>query len=173
MDYKEHIRTIENFPKPGIHFYDISTLIGNGAVFASMINEMAEPLEGKVDKIVGLDARGFVFGAAIAAQLETGFVMLRKPGKLPGETVSREFDLEYGSTTIEMQKDALTKGETVAIVDDVIATGGTAEASVELIKESGANIYEFTSAIDLPFLDGSERIKQHGVQVRSIVTYDS
>lgn len=173
VDYKKHIRTIEDFPKPGIHFYDISPLIGNGAVFASIIQELAEPLKGKIDKVVGLDARGFVFGAAVAHQLETGFIMLRKPGKLPGETISKEFDLEYGSATVEIQKDALSRGDTVAIIDDVIATGGTAEASIELIKHTGANIYEFASAINLPFLGGSQKIADHGVPVRSIVSYDS
>jgi len=167
--YKQHIRTVEDFPKPGVRFYDITPLLGEGAVFANVIADMAEPLAGKIDKVVSFDARGFIFGSAIAAKLMVGCVMLRKPGKLPGETKSMSYDLEYGSNTIEIQSDALQAGESVALVDDIIATGGTALAGIELVRSCGANIVEFCSLIDLPVLGGSDKIEAAGVPVRTLV----
>lgn len=170
ISYREHIREVEDFPKEGIKFYDIAPLLGNGAIFASAIAEMAEPLRGNVDKVVGFDARGFVFGAAVAHQLGVGFAMLRKPGKLPGEVAHVEYGLEYGTNALELQADGVSEGERVALVDDVIATGGTAQAGIELVRGQGAEIVEFTALIDLPHLGGSEAIKALGVPVRPLVT---
>ena len=168
-DYQQHIREVMDFPKPGICFYDIAPLIGNGAVFASLIGEMADPLKDKVNKIVGFDARGFIFGAAMAARIGAGCVMLRKAGKLPGDTHRTGYDLEYGNNELEIQSDALGYGDNVAMVDDIIATGGTALAGVELVRKCGANIIEFCAVIDLPDLGGSRRLVDHGVAVRIIV----
>jgi adenine phosphoribosyltransferase len=173
MNYTDHIRTVENFPEPGIHFYDIAPLMGSAAAFASAIHDMSEPLKGRVTQIVGLEARGFPFASAMAVELGVGFTMLRKAGKLPGETISLAYELEYGSNTIELQKDALNEQDTVAIVDDVIASGGTAVASIELVRQTGAKVIEFTSLINLPFLGGSDLIERTDVPVRSLISYDN
>lgn len=172
VNYEEHIRAIEDFPEKGIRFYDIAPLLGSGAVFKSLIEEMSSPLRGKVDKIVGLDARGFIFGSAMASELGVGFVMLRKPHKLPGDTYAVSYDLEYGSNELEIQSDMLHAGESVALVDDVIATGGTAVAGIELVQKTGADIVEFCSLLDLPNLGGSDKISAHGVAVRAIISIE-
>jgi adenine phosphoribosyltransferase len=169
VQYREYIRKVENFPKEGVTFYDIAPLLGNGAIFGNLIQEMAEPLHGKVTKIVGFDARGFLFGGAMAAHLGIGFTMLRKPGKLPGKTTSVSYDLEYGNSSLEMQTDAVDKGEKVALVDDIIATGGTALAGIELAQKCGANVVEFCSVLDLCELGGSDKITAAGIAVRSII----
>lgn len=169
VNFKDHLRGVEDFPKPGIRFYDIAPLLGNGAVFGALIKEMSEPLRGKVDKIVGFDARGFLFSGAMAAKLGIGSAMLRKPGKLPGEVVQKSYDLEYGSNTIEIQEDAIVPGERVVLVDDVVATGGTALAGIELVQQRGGEIVEFCAVIDLSKLGGSEMIRQHGTAVRAIM----
>lgn len=171
INYQDHIRSVENFPKPGIRFYDIAPLIGNGAIFASLVHDIAEPLRGSISKVVGFDARGFIFGGAVAAELGIGFVMLRKPGKLSGDVYSQSYDLEYGTNTIELQSDVLSSSDDVLLIDDVIATGGTAVAGIELVRKTGARIVEFCSVIDLPALGGSDKIKQQGVPVRSFATY--
>jgi len=170
--FKEHIRTVEDFPKPGIRFYDIAPLIGNGAVFAASIEAMARPLEGEVDKVVGFDARGFLFGGALATRLGVGLVMLRKPGKLPGEVLEVSYDLEYGTNSLQLQADVLSAGDRVVLVDDVIATGGTAIAGVDLVEQAGATVTEFCAVIDLPDLGGSARIAER-VPVRTLVQYES
>lgn len=170
--YREYIREVEDFPKPDITFYDIAPLLGNGAIFASAIAEMAEPLRGNVDKIVGFDARGFVFGSAVAHNLGVGFAMLRKPGKLPGEVSRVEYGLEYGTNELELQSDAIAKGERVALVDDLVATGGTAQAGIELVRGRGGEVVEFTALIDLPHLGGSAAIAHHDVPVRTLLTID-
>lgn len=172
QDFDSYIRTVENFPKEGIRFYDIAPLLGNGAVFAAVISEMATPLRGNVDKIVGFDARGFVFGAAIAHELGIGFTMLRKPGKLPGTVEHVEYGLEYGENALELQADGVREGERVALVDDVIATGGTAKAGIELVRRRGGRIVSFTALIDLPHLGGSEAIESAGVPVHAVITFD-
>lgn len=170
-NYEAHVRTVDNFPKPGVRFYDIAPLLGNGAVYGALIKDMSEPLRGNVDKIVGFDARGFLFGGAMAAELGVGFVMLRKPGKLPGEVKTVSYDLEYGSNSIVMQPDSIEDGERVALVDDIIATGGTALAGIELVQKCGGEVVEFCSAIDLPNLGGSAKIQAHGVAVRAIMSF--
>lgn len=172
MDYKEHIKRVEDFPKPGILFYDIAPLLGKGAVFASAVRDMAEPLRGKVTNVVGFDARGFIFGAAMATELGVGMTMLRKAGKLSGKTMQAEYDLEYGTATIELQEGVLSDKDTVVLVDDVIATGGTALAGIELVKRTGATVLEFSTVIDLPALGGSRRIQDEDVSVRALVSYE-
>ncbi len=172
MQYKDYIKQIEDFPNPGIRFYDMAPLIGNGAIFAALINEIAAPLKGKITKVVGFDARGFIFGGAVAAELGIGCVMLRKPGKLPGQTLSVSYDLEYGSNTLEIQSDAINERDKVLLIDDVIATGGTALAGIELARKCGATITEFCALIDLPHLSGSARIRSEGVDVRTFVSFD-
>ncbi len=172
INYREHIREVEDFPKEGITFYDIAPLLGNGAIFASAITEMAEPLRGTIDKVVGFDARGFVFGSAVAHELGVGFAMLRKPGKLPGQVASVDYGLEYGKNTLELQADVVRRGERVALVDDIIATGGTAQAGIELVRGQGGEVVEFTALIDLPDLGGSKAIEAHAVPVRTILTIE-
>lgn len=169
-NYRDYIRSVDNFPEGGITFYDIAPLLGDGAMFGALIEDMAEPLEGKVDQIVGFDARGFLFTGAMAARLGCGLSMLRKPGKLPGELYEASYDLEYGSNTLTIQADSIQPGERVALVDDVIATGGTALAGAQLVHRSGGEVVELCSIIDLPHLGGSDRLKMAGVAVRSLVT---
>lgn len=170
VEYSNYINEVKDFPKEGVRFYDIAPLLGNSAVFAAAVSEMAEPLRDSVDKVVGFDARGFLFGAAVAHELGIGFAMLRKPGKLPGQVERVEYGLEYGTNALELQEDAVSEGERVVLIDDVIATGGTARAGIELVRRCGAKIVEFTALIDLPYLGGSEAIISDDVPVRSIVT---
>jgi len=171
LDYKDHIRQVPDFPKQGVTFYDIAPLIGDGSVFTKLIADMAEPIQNEATKIVAFDARGFIFGGAIASLLGIGCVMLRKPGKLSGETYTESYDLEYGSNSLQIQSDSLGSQDNVVLVDDVIATGGTALAGIELVQRCGARIREFCSLIDLPDLGGSKRITEAGVPVRTLVSY--
>lgn len=168
-NYQEYLRTVEDFPKEGIEFQDIAPLVGNGAVFHALIEDMAGMVDPAVTKIAGFDARGFVFGAALAHEMGLGLVMLRKPGKLPGNTMSVSFDLEYGSAEIELQEGVLDEDDTVLLVDDVIATGGTALAGIDLVRRSGASLSGFLGVIDLAELGGSKKIADAGVEVRSMV----
>jgi adenine phosphoribosyltransferase len=171
INYADHIKTVEDFPEKGIRFYDIAPLIGNGVIFASLIHDIAEPLRGKITKVVGFDARGFIFGPAVAIELGVGFAMLRKSGKLAGETYSQSYDLEYGTNTLEIQSDAIGPQDEVLLINDVIATGGTALAGIELVRKTGARIVEFCGVIDLPHLGGSTKIAEQGVSVRSFVNF--
>lgn len=173
INYREHIREVKDFPKDNITFYDVAPLIGRGALFASAISEMTEPLRGSVDKVIGFDARGFVFGAAVANELGVGFAMLRKPGKLPSDVKRIDYGLEYGTNALELQADALSERDRVALVDDVIATGGTARAGIELVRSMGAAIVGFTALIDLPHLGGRAAIEEVGVPVRPLITIDT
>lgn len=169
--YAPHIRTVENFPTDGIRFYDISPLLADPKAFGELIKDMSEPLRGGIDKVVGFDARGFLFAGAIAAELEIGTAMLRKAGKLPGEVYEQTYDLEYGSNTLALQTTVLSQGERVLLVDDVIATGGTALAGIELVRRAGAEVTEFLTVVDLPELGGSKRIIDAGVAVRAVVSF--
>lgn len=170
-NFREYIKDVDNFPKNGVRFYDIAPILGNGAIFSELIDEMAEPLRDRVDKVVSFDARGFLFGGAIAAKLEIGHALLRKPGKLSGETYRADYDLEYGSNSLEIQADSVLPGEKIVLVDDIIATGGTALAGFELVNKCGGEVVEFCSVVDLPDLKGSERIAvKYGAVVRSIVS---
>ena len=170
-NFAEHVRTVQDFPEAGVLFYDIAPLVGNGAIFASLISEMAEPLRDEVTKVACFDARGFIFGAPLATELGVGMTMLRKAGKLPGQTKKQDYGLEYGRNTLEIQADALTNEDKVVLVDDVIATGGTAEAGIDIVRSFGANIVQFCAVMDLPHLGGSAKIAERGIEVRSIMQF--
>ena len=169
QNIKNRIREVDDFPTEGIKFYDISPLLADGTAFAESIKQMSEPLRNRVDKLVAFDARGFLFASAMALELGVGLSMLRKPGKLPGETESIGYDLEYGTNSLEMQRDAIANQERVALVDDVIATGGTALAGINLVRKLGGNIINFSAFIDLPSLGGSSKIREAGVDVNAVV----
>ena len=157
---QQTVRDIPDFPQPGILFKDITPVLADPEVFNKAIELMAEKLrEEKIDKIVGLDARGFIFGTALSLKLGIGFIPVRKPGKLPAATISESYDLEYGSNTLEIHEDALKENERVAIVDDLLATGGTAEASSKLIERLGAQVISYNFFMELSFLKGSEKLQ--------------
>ena len=171
MDLKEKIRVIENFPKEGISFKDITTLIGDGEGLKASIDAVVDYLKDKnIDVIVGPEARGFIFGVPVAYALGVGFVPVRKPGKLPGETISVTYDLEYGSDTIQMHKDAIKPGQRVAVVDDLLATGGTVEAVAKLIEQAGGVVASLDFITELTELKGRDKLK--GYDVMSLVQYD-
>lgn len=170
MDFKNYIREVPDFPKKGILFYDITTLLDNPSVFDALITEMAKTLENvEYDKIIGIEARGFIFGAALALKLKKSFIPLRKKGKLPYKTISHTYSLEYGEDTVEMHEDAVKKGEKILIVDDLLATGGTVNAAVKLVKKSGGETAKVLFAIELDFLKGRELFKD--INVESIIHY--
>ena len=171
MDLKKSIRIVEDFPKKGISFKDITTLIADGEAFKYSIDAMAEHLKDKnVDVILGPEARGFIFGVPVAYALGVGFVPVRKKGKLPFETVSVNYDLEYGTDVLEIHKDAIKKGQRVAIVDDLLATGGTIEAVTRLVEAAGGEVVALDFAIELTELKGRDKLK--GYEVMSLVQYD-
>jgi adenine phosphoribosyltransferase len=171
-DLQSAIRTIPDYPREGIIFRDITTLLGNARAFRRSVDELVQPWAGaKVDKVAGIEARGFIIGGAVAHQLSAGFVPIRKRGKLPHETVRIAYSLEYGLDEMEMHRDAISPGEKVILVDDLIATGGTAEAAVKLLKEIGADVVAAVFVIDLPDLGGSRKIEGLGVPVRSLVEF--
>ncbi|MFU0507100.1 adenine phosphoribosyltransferase [Pseudaminobacter sp. NGMCC 1.201702] len=166
------IRNIPDYPKPGIMFRDITTLLGNAAAFRQTIDELVRPYATSgVAKIAGIEARGFILGGAIAHQLSAGFVPIRKKGKLPHETVRVAYSLEYGLDEMEMHKDAVEQGDKVLLVDDLIATGGTAEGAVKLLRQMGADIVAACFVIDLPELGGREKLEALGVPVRTLVAF--
>jgi adenine phosphoribosyltransferase len=171
-DLKATIRTIPDYPKQGITFRDITTLLGDPQAFRRAVDELVNPWAGKkVDKVAGIEARGFIIGGAVAHQLSAGFVPIRKRGKLPHETVRIAYSLEYGLDEMEMHRDAIKPGEKVILVDDLIATGGTAEGAVQLLKELGAEVVAAVFVIDLPDLGGSKKIESLGVPVRTLVAF--
>ena len=173
MNYKDVIRTIPDYPKPGIMFRDITTLLGNPRAFRRAVDEMVQPYAGmKIDKVAGLEARGFILGGAVAHQLSVGFIPLRKKGKLPHQTRAVEYALEYGFDAMEMHLDALASGEKVMLVDDLIATGGTALAAVQLLRDAGAQIVAAAFVIDLPELGGAAKLRAAGVPVSTLVAYE-
>ncbi|HVY69960.1 MAG TPA: adenine phosphoribosyltransferase [Verrucomicrobiae bacterium] len=164
------IRNVPDFPKPGIQFKDITPVLADATLFASSIEALAGNFKpGSVDVVVGIDARGFIFAAGVALKLGAGFVPVRKKGKLPFTTHEQSYDLEYGSNTIAIHTDAILSGARVLLVDDLLATGGTASAAVQLLQRLGAEILEASFLIELAFLDGRKRLA--GVQIRSIITY--
>jgi adenine phosphoribosyltransferase len=168
---KKLIREVPDFPKKGILFYDITTLLKDKTGFAQLIDLFSEHYIGKqIDLILGMEARGFIFGPALAYRLNAGFVPVRKPGKLPAATVKVEYDLEYGSNCLEVHKDAIQKGQRVLIVDDLLATGGTAEATARLATSLGADIAGLAFVVELDFLNGREKLKPHNVF--SLLHYD-
>ncbi|HEV7135951.1 MAG TPA: adenine phosphoribosyltransferase [Steroidobacteraceae bacterium] len=169
---KDSIRTIPDYPRPGIQFRDITTLLGNARMFRRVVDELVRPWTGsKVDRVAGIEARGFILGGAIAHQLAAGFVPIRKKGKLPHETVRVAYSLEYGLDEIEMHRDAVAGGERIILIDDLIATGGTAEAAVKLLRSLGAQILAACFVIDLPDLGGSRRLAALDVPVRTLVAF--
>jgi adenine phosphoribosyltransferase len=172
FDLKATIRTIPDYPKPGIMFRDITTLLGDARAFRRAIDELVQPWAGtKVDKVAGMEARGFILGGAVAHQLSTGFVPIRKKGKLPFTTVTIGYSLEYGVDEMEMHIDAITPGEKVILVDDLIATGGTAEGAVKLLQKIGAEVIAACFVIDLPELGGAKKVEALGVPVRTLIEF--
>ena len=170
MDHlKARIRHVPDFPKAGILFYDITTLMQDPAGFRSAIDSLAMPFEGKgIDLVVGIESRGFIFGAAVADRLGAGFAPVRKPGKLPSKSVRLTYDLEYGTDCLEMHEDALQRGERALVVDDVIATGGTAAATGHLVGQLGAELAGYAFLVELTFLKGRDKLKG---EVLSLIRY--
>ena len=171
MDIKDHIRSIPDFPKPGILFYDISTLLAHEDAWQVAMGRMARAIRSyQPDILAGIESRGFLVAAPLALKLGCGFVMIRKQGKLPGKTVSYEYDLEYGTDTIEIQNDAIQPGQRVVVLDDLLATGGTMEASTNLINKIGAEVVGTACIIELSFLNGRDKVD---APFSSLVAYDS
>lgn len=169
---KKLIREVPDFPKPGINFYDITTLLKDASGFEETIDQMTELCRGlNIDTVIGIESRGFIFGAPLAYQLGVGFVPVRKPKKLPAEKVSVSYELEYGQDSLEMHRDAVGEGHNVLIVDDLLATGGTARAVVELVEGVGGKVAGLLFAIELEFLRGREKLA--GYNVKSLVQYSS
>lgn len=170
MNLKDHIRGIPDFPKPGILFYDISTLLSHEDAWAVAMSRMAKMISAhQPDVLAGIESRGFLVAAPLALKLGLGFVMIRKKGKLPGETVSYEYDLEYGSDVIEIQSDAVQPGQKVVVLDDLLATGGTMAASTELFNKVGANVVGAACLIELSFLNGRSKLD---IPFDALMTYD-
>ncbi len=173
MDIKSTIRSIPDYPKPGIMFRDVTTLLGNARAFRTTVDLLVQPYAGtRIDKVAGIEARGFILAGAVAHQLSVGFVPVRKKGKLPWKTMGQEYDLEYGTDTVEIHADAVAKGDNVLIVDDLIATGGTAEAAIRLIERAGGNVVGCSFIIDLPELGGRARLEKLGKKVLSLVNFE-
>ena len=169
-EIEQAIRNVPDFPKPGIQFKDITPVLADARLFAGSIDLLTQKFQpGSVDAVVGIDARGFIFAAAAATKLHAGFVPVRKKGKLPYQTIEQDYALEYGHATIAMHVDALKPGARVLLIDDLLATGGTSAAAIELMKKLGAQILEASFLIELKFLNGREKLK--GFPVRSIVVY--
>jgi len=170
---KDSIKTIPDYPLPGIMFRDVTSLIENGEAFSKTIELfVARYKDKKIDKVVGTEARGFIFGAPLAAAIGAGFVPVRKPGKLPRNTIQEGYSLEYGSDTLQIHSDAIKDGETVLLMDDLLATGGTAEASVKLIQRLGGNVIESAFVIELPALKGSKKLSKLGVPLFSLISFE-
>lgn len=171
MDLKQHIRSVSDFPKPGILFYDISTLLAHPHAWRATVERLAGALQPRqADLLVGIESRGFLVAAPLAYQLGRGFAMVRKKGKLPGRTVQFSYDLEYGTDTIEIQEDAITPGQRVIVLDDLVATGGTMQAAINLVRRRGGEVVAAGCIIELSFLRGRDRID---VPFTSMVAYDS
>ncbi len=172
-DLRQAIRTIPDYPKPGIMFRDITTLLGDARAFRRAVDQLVHPYAGaKIDKVAGIEARGFILGGAVAHQLSAGFVPIRKKGKLPHQTVRMAYALEYGTDEMEIHVDAIRPGEKVILVDDLIATGGTAEGAVKLLRQIGADVVAACFIIDLPELGGAARLRAMGLPVRALMAFD-
>ena len=170
MNLKDHIRSVPDFPKPGILFYDISTLLQHAGAWQATVDQLTEEIAlYKPDRLIGIESRGFLVAAPLALRLGIGFTMVRKKDKLPGKTVSHTYDLEYGSDTIEIQANALHEGQKVVLLDDLLATGGTAAAAVKLLRGVGADVVASAFIIELNFLAGRDRLD---VPVHSLIGYD-
>ncbi len=172
-DIRDYIRTIPDFPHEGIMFRDVTTLFGSAEGLRLAIAKTVAALKDlKVDKVAGLEARGFIMGGAVAQSLGVGFIPIRKKGKLPGKAIAQDYQLEYGTATLELHEDALEAGESVLLLDDLIATGGTAEAGIKLIEALGGVVVQSTFIIDLPELGGADKIKALGVPVHVLCTFE-
>jgi adenine phosphoribosyltransferase len=172
MPLASAIRTIPDYPKKGILFRDITTLLGDARAFRRAVDELVQPWAGmKMDKVAGMEARGFILGGAVAHQLSAGFIPIRKKGKLPHVTISVSYELEYGVDEMEMHADAVSKGEKVILVDDLIATGGTAAGAIKLLLQTGAEVVAACFVVDLPDLGGAAKIEALGVPVRALVGF--
>ena len=172
FDLRDSIRTIPDYPKPGIMFRDITTLLGNARAFRRAVDELVQPWAGaKIDKVAGIEARGFILGGAVAHQVSAGFIPIRKKGKLPYKRVTIGYSLEYGIDEMEMHEDAVEKGDRVVLVDDLIATGGTAEGAVKLLRQMGAEVMAACFIIDLPDLGGADKLRKLDVPVRTLIAF--
>ncbi len=169
---REHIRVVHDFPSPGIAFQDLTPLFADPTAFQAIIDDIAARFRGRVDAVAGIEARGFILGAPVALALGVPFIAIRKAGKLPGETLARTYDLEYGTATIEIAADAVPEGGRVLLVDDVLATGGTAAAAGELVERAGGHVVAVQLLLELAFLDGREALRGRDVHVLSAVTAD-
>lgn len=170
---EQSIRAIPDYPKPGIVFRDITTMLGNAQAFRRAIDELVHPFSGtKVDQVAGVEARGFILGGAMSHQLSAGFVPIRKKGKLPHDTVRIAYSLEYGVDEMEMHRDAIKPGQKIVLVDDLIATGGTAEAATKLLQQMGADVVAACFVVDLPALGGRAKIEALGVPVLTLIEFD-
>ena len=171
-DLKALVRTIPDFPRPGVQFRDITTLLLDGAGFARAIERLAAAVDGTPDLVAGIEARGFVVAAALARQLGTGLLLIRKDGKLPGDTIAEDYALEYGSDRLAMHVDACAPGARVLLADDLIATGGTALAAARLVARAGAQVSAACFVIDLPDLGGAARLRGEGIAVSSLIAFE-
>ena len=170
---KDYIRTIVNFPHEGIMFRDVTTLFADPRGFRMAIDQLLHPYAGmRIDKVVGLEARGFILGGAVAHQLSVGFVPIRKKGKLPGAVISEEYQLEYGEAVVEVHDDAILAGEKILVVDDLLATGGTAEAGIKLVERLGGEIIGCAFVIDLPELGGRAKLEAMGMDVHALCDFE-
>ena len=171
-DLKKYIRSIRDFPIKGVMFRDITTLLKEPAALKETLNQLLQFTKGlKIDKVVGIESRGFIFGAMVANELKAGFIPARKPGKLPAETESQTYQLEYGLDKIEIHKDAINPGDKVLIHDDLLATGGTSEAACRLVENLGGDVVQISFIVELSFLNGREKMQKY--DIKSLTTYDS
>ncbi|MSP94754.1 MAG: adenine phosphoribosyltransferase [Alphaproteobacteria bacterium] len=172
MDFSTVVRSIPDYPKKGIIFRDITTLLGNPRAFRKAVDELVQPYAGlRIDKVAGIEARGFILGGAVAHQLSIGFVPVRKKGKLPWKVIGEDYALEYGTDRVEIHEDAVQRGENVLLVDDLIATGGTATAAIKLLERAGAKVVGCSFVIDLPDLGGADKLRALGKEVKSLVAF--
>ena len=173
IDLKDLVRTIRDYPKPGIMFRDITTLLGHAGGFRECIERLARPFYNRrIQAVAGIEARGFILGGAVADRLRCGFVPIRKKGKLPAKAIGQDYELEYGIDVIEIHEDAIAAGEPVLLVDDLIATGGTALAAIKLLRKLKADVAGAAFVIDLPDLGGSERLAKLGVEYHALMAFD-
>ncbi len=173
LKLKDHIRTIPDFPEVGIMYRDITTLLSHPAALQQSIDELAAPYQdAKIDAVAGIDARGFIFGTAVALALGVGFLPVRKKGKLPFETYEQDYDLEYGTDTLQIHADAVSEGQRVLVIDDLIATGGTAEAAIKLLQRTKCDVVGAAFVVDLPDIGGAKKIESLGVPVTALVAFE-
>jgi adenine phosphoribosyltransferase len=173
IDLKGLVRTIQDYPKPGIMFRDITTLLGHASGFRACVEQLARPFQNRrVEAVAGIEARGFILGGAVADRLRCGFVPIRKKGKLPAKAIGQEYELEYGIDVIEMHEDAISPGQPVLLVDDLIATGGTAAAAVKLLRQLNADVVGAAFVIDLPDLGGCARLAELGIECHTLITFE-